>query len=529
MDIVQVFNVGSVGIIRDQPPHTLPPEAWSDGQNVRFRKAGASRMLGEEEVFGTPSVVPYFLLPAVSATETFWIYTSLLKAYVYEGGTHTNITRQTASVDVDYATVNPWDWTGTLLGGIPILNNKVDVPQYWSDYAPATKLVALPNWPSTLRAEVLRAFGRYLVALNITDNGTPFPHTIQWSNSSDPGSVPADWDITDATSDAGRIELTDIDGGPLKDGQMLGREMILYKANSTHALRFVGGNDIFASDLLLTNSGILSTRCVAPIKKGSQHLVLTESDVIVHSGQKSSQQSVIEDKDRDWLFANIDATAFPAAFVFENPFYNEAWVCFPSNGATQCDTVGIYNYDKGTWAFRDFEQAWASFGLIDSGGSGTWDSDSASWDSDTSPWNDSGLRGILLANAQRTLLQKLDVGDTLVGASPQARLERTGLAIIGRDRTGQPKVDYRVVKQVSRITPKLTGSGVVEIQVGAQDDFNDDVTWSDSYEFNIGTDSYIDLDPPVVGKLIAVKFTSNSEARWQLEGYDLEMALLGNL
>lgn len=528
MQIVQVFNLGSAGVNRDIPAHTLPPEVWSDVRNMRFSRKGAALIPGETDVFGTPTVAPGFVLPVSTAALTYWIYTSLTKAYVYEGGTHTNITRQTASVDVDYTAVASEDWNGTLLGGIPILNNGTDVPQYWPTLAPATKLTGLANWPSTLRAEVIRGFGGYLVAINITDSGTNYPHAIQWSSRADPGSVPGSWDITDPTVDAGRIELTDVQGGPLKEGLMLGNALILYKANSTHALRYVGGDEIFAPELLLSSSGILAPRCVCSIDKGTKHLVLTESDVIVHAGQKQSE-SVIDEKNRDWLFDNIDATNFAKSFCFDFPFRNEAWICFPVAGTSEVSLAAIYNYRFGTWSFRDFEAVHAEFGLIASTSTPTWDSVTGTWDASSDAWSDEGLRGILLANEADTKLQRLDVGTTLGGTTPVAYLERRDLAVIGRDRQGQPKVDFRVVKQIRRLTPKLIGSGVVKIQVGVADSFHDDPNWSAEYEFTIGTDHWVDFDPPMVGKLFSVRFSSASGQPWRLEGYDIELALLGNI
>jgi hypothetical protein len=528
MSTVQFFNLGREGVIQDQPPHTLPPEAWSSAVNMRFDKEGATKILGEDAVFGTPTVAPVFVHPVPSATVTHWLYANQDKIYHYEGGVHTNITRQTASVDVDYTATTDEAWNATTLGGIPILNNGVDVPQFWASYSAGQKMQDLTGWPSTLRAKVVRAFGRYLVAINITDSSVNYPHAIQWSNQSDPGSLPADWDFTDPTSDSGRIELTDSDGGPLRDGLMLGNAMILYKANSTHTLRFVGGNDLFAPDLLLTSSGILATRCACAIKKGTQHFVVTESDVIVHSGQKDAV-SVIDDKNRDWLFDNIDPTYFTKAYCFENPFYNEAWFAFPSSGSTEVDTAAIYNYKEGTWSFRQFFGTFAAFGLIAQAAEGSWSSDSNTWDSDSDPWSQEGQRGVLVADKARTELQRLDQGVKIAGTNITSTLERTGLAIVGRDRNGQPKVDYRVIKQVNRIVPKATGTGGFSVQVGVQNLFTDDVTWSDSYSYTIGTTPYIDLDPPVSGKLIAVRFRCTTGSQWRLEGYDLEMALLGNL
>lgn len=528
MEIVTIHNVGSEGVNRDQPPHTLAPEVWTRAENIRFTRKGANNIAGESAVFGTPLIAPVFVMAVPTASIAYWIYTSKTKAYVYEGGVHTNITRQTASVDVDYTTVNNEDWGGTLLGGVAVLNNAADVPQYWSDYNPSQKLQALPNWPADLRAKQVKAFGQYLVALNLVDGSTSLPHTIQWSHRANPGAVPGSWDYADPEVDAGRRELTDVQGGPIFDGLMLGNAMIIYKASSFHTMRYIGGNDIFTTDLVLASSGLLAPKCACNIRDGRQQFAVTDSDIVVHSGQKDAE-SVIEDKLKDYLFDNIDTTYKSKAFTFDNPRYSEAWFAFPLVGSSEVNQAAIFNYRKNTWSFRDFSPVAVEYGLIAPQIVETWDSSSTPWDLRTEPWSNVGQRGLLLCNPTQTELQRLDSGRLINGVVPTAVLERTGLAIVGRDRRGEPKVDYRVVKQVNRITPKLRGTAVVSVEVGVQDDFNDDVVWSAASEFRIGVDRYIDFDDPPSGKLIAVRFSSTTEDTWQLEGYDLEIALLGNL
>lgn len=134
-----------------------------------------------------------------------------------------------------------------------------------------------------------------------------------------------------------------------------------------------------------------------------------------------------------------------------------------------------------------------------------------------------------MANPSFTQLQRLDSGYKINGVTPTAVVERTGLAIIGRDRAGNPKVDYRVEKQVNRLIPKIVGTADILIEVGAQSDFNSEVVWSGVYDFRPGVDQYVDFDPPVSGNLIAVRFSSVTEEPWTLQGYDLELSLLGNL
>ena len=156
MPVVEINDLDSVGQVNDIVPYQLPPEAWTLAENIRYEGNGCAILPGWTQVFGTPGVAPHFALPVKSASQTFWLYTSLTKGYVFDGNTHTDITR---TVGGDYTTNSTDEWNGVVFGGIPIFNNNHDVPQYWASYTILTHLAALPSWPSTIRATILRNFG----------------------------------------------------------------------------------------------------------------------------------------------------------------------------------------------------------------------------------------------------------------------------------------------------------------------------------------------------------------------------------
>lgn len=520
MPLIEIHNVGAVGIVKDAPAHTLPPEAWSDGQNFRFIDKQAYRMLGHTQVFGTPSVIPGFVFNVPGATSTFWLYGSKAAVYGYDAGVHTDITRAAGA----YTAVEYRDWNYALLAGVPILNNGADVPQYWPTLSLATDLANLTNWPAALRAKVIRNYGRFLVALNLTESGTALAHAVQWSHPADPGSIPSSWDTTDATKDAGRTHLTDTHGGVLLDGLLLGNQLVLYKEESTHLMRFIGGQDIMGFDLLL-NSGVLNTHCAALIDSGKRHFVVTPDDVLVHSGTRDVVYP-LEGKDKRYLFNDIDATNYLNAFAFDNPAYEEAWFAYPTSGQTYPNKALVWNYRRDLVMFRDFEGLRADPGNYTDSLGTTWNATTGSWDAQTSQWATPGRRRIIVASPGSTKLFALDNGYAFGSSVSTAFLERTGLAIIGRDRQGAPKVDYGRRKLVRRIWPKLRGDATISVKVGAQEELDGALTYAAAKTFN-ASQKYLDFE--VSGRLLAVHFSSQSDLSWQLEGYDLEVELLGTL
>ena len=490
MPTFEAYNLGSIGVVQDRPAHELPPEAWSTANNIRFQRTNAKRMEGHTQVFGTPSVAPSFVMNVPAGGSTFWIYASLTAAYVFESGVHTDITRAAGA----YTAANGRDWQGTTLAGIPILNNGADVPQAWLALSAGTDLTNLANWPSTYRAKVIRAFGPYLIALNTTVSGVNQPHKVKTSHKADPGSVPSSWDHTNPAVDAVEFELTDAQAGEILDGLALGSFFIIYKRSSTHIMRFVGGANVWAADLLFDNSGILNKRCVCAIDNGTKHFVVTQDDLVIHGGSRDSKKSTAEETNRAAIFAEMDSSSYLNSFVFENSKQKEVWFCYPTTGHTIPNKAFIYNYGNGTQGFRDFDGLSADVGVVSDSSSDPWSTDVENWSEDVTPWSTAGRLAVVYGDPTNTKLFKLDDGLSFGGSTPIAVLERTGLAFVGKDRAGQPKADYTSRKLATRLWPKISGLSPVSVQVGAQEVLNGVVTWSSVKSFDpTSGDKYVDL------------------------------------
>lgn len=522
---IELYNLGLVGVQRDLQPYKLPPEAFTNGKNVRFTKRGVRRFAGHVQIMGTPEVNPLFILNVPDVNGSFWIYTDLEKAYVYEGGVHTNITRQDEeSADDDYAAVNARDWNGTLFGGIPILNNGIDVPQYWPDIDINEPLADLEDWPATLRAKLIRTVGPYLVALNLNDDGTLLPHSLQWSHKADPGSLPASWDYTDPTVDAGRTHLTDVQGGEITWAEMLGNQLIIYKRTSTHAMRFVGGSDLWGFDLLFTTSGVLAPRCACAFKKGTRHFVLTDDDGVVHAGTKEIE-SVLQDWNRRTLFSELDSTNYANTFVFNNQLTNEVWICYPENGSEFPTKALVWNYKDNTQTFRDFDGLAVSYGLVDQADPITWNEEEGSWNEATDQWSSAIQNQMIYTNGAEVFA--LDQGRAFGDNTPISFVERTGISIDGKDRFGEPRASISSRKLLKRVWPKIEGTATLNIQVGTQEATNSEVEWSNTQTFNSGMDEYLDFE--VEGKLLAYRIESNTNDDWVFEGIDLEVVRVSEM
>jgi hypothetical protein len=85
MGKVSFNSCGEIGVIKDLPADELEPRAWSDVRNIRFVDKKAKRMPSPVQVFGTPSGVPYWLMPVQSGATALWVYADGTKLYATDG------------------------------------------------------------------------------------------------------------------------------------------------------------------------------------------------------------------------------------------------------------------------------------------------------------------------------------------------------------------------------------------------------------------------------------------------------------
>lgn len=521
MPTITIGPAGLVGVNKDLSTHELRNEAWTDARNIRFLDGLAYQFYGHGEVYAGAPIIPHHVLPCNVGGARYWVYAGLSKIYGVTGAAgsvvHTNLTRQTAAVDVDY-TGAANSWTSTLLSGIPILNpgNTTDPPQQWN-LDTTSNFQALSNWPANTYCRSLRAYKNYLVALYITKAGGTYPFMVKWSHPADPGSVPASWDETDPTVDAGEADLAE-GYDPIVDGLQLRDSFMIYKESSIWRMDFTGGPYVFAFRKVLGTSGAMNKNCIVELD-GAQ-FVLSGSDCIIHDGEQA--QSVLDKQTRRTLFQMIDAQAMARCFVFKNPFLNEVYVAFPEAGATVPNLALVWNYKDRTVAFRELPNLnHAGYGPIETGLAQPWSGDAAPWNSDITTWNSAEFtpdtaRALMASNDQKLFL--LDSSTTFDGSIPTAYLERRGLSL------GAPGK----LKTIKRVRPRIYGNAgeTVTFKVGASDDPYAEPTYGDAMTHTIG--STVSNDCYVTGRYMAIRMESGTAYQWRADSYDLTYEIRGD-
>ena len=69
------------GLVKDTNNTILPPEFYSEAANIRFADNAAKKIKGHDQVFGTPTVAPYFVINWATGTNVYWYYAGTTKIY----------------------------------------------------------------------------------------------------------------------------------------------------------------------------------------------------------------------------------------------------------------------------------------------------------------------------------------------------------------------------------------------------------------------------------------------------------------
>ena len=172
--IIPVRGLAEKGILRDPSAYQLDINAWSNGWNVRIHANKVQRAPIFRSVYAPLPQEPAFVVGYEPSTGYDIVFIAGMDGsiYQYTSGVLTNISPTTGYT----LGTDPRSFTATFLGDVLYINRPNQAPIY---YGPQSATFAtLPNMETTWTCRSLRAFGDYLVALNVTKPATyaQLPH-----------------------------------------------------------------------------------------------------------------------------------------------------------------------------------------------------------------------------------------------------------------------------------------------------------------------------------------------------------------
>jgi hypothetical protein len=528
MPIIKLRNLGSVGLNTDMAPESLNPLAFTLVKNMSFYDQAPQKAKGyTSNAFTALPITPYSLMPAQGPTDYTWVILGLAKAYAFYNGALNDITR----VASDYSSSVFIPWTGAWVNGVTFINNGQDVPQFVSTIDGSAKFADLTNWNALNRCRCLRAFKNFVIAMDVTKDGTRYPTLFKWSHPADPGGVPPSWDETDAQFLAGEFPLSSTPGR-LIDGVALKNSFIVYKSDGIIAVRETGDNDIFRFDSISSKFGVPAVNCVTEFQPGTHAFITQTGDLMINNGQ--GVRSIASNKVRKLIRGTVDSSSLDRSFCFTDVRNTEVVFCFATQGADWPNFGITWNWEEKTFGQRSFAPISAvgagKFNIVVAGGE-AWDVDGAEWDGDTGSWDgvtenviSNRIIGVSPSDVDSYLLGE---GYTADGAITESFVQRKTLPVVGQDIAGNLTLDPRVVKLVTKVWPiiEVDTDEAFIVRIGMQDSASGSITWQTMNDFRPKRDEY--LEPFCEGRYVSYHVQNTGTSNWKLVGFDMEIVLNG--
>jgi hypothetical protein len=522
--------LGQFGLFPDAAPETLPPNAWSRGNNVRFEKNRVSRAPALRTVDqGLLQSSPSFVLSAVSVegTEYLVIANDDGNLTKWSGGTETDVSPTSGFTPG----TDPRAFTGCVLGNVVYVNRPDRVP--YGLLPTGTDFEVIPAWDSNLRCGALRSFGDYLLAINVIDSGTDKPQLVKWSDATLINEFPDSFDSTDAEQLAGETPLSAL-RGPLVDGLSLRNAFILYGRSQAFIMTLSNDQFVFNFDKLFDDGGLIAPNCVVEVD--GRHYVFGPSDIYVHDGV--TKQSISDGSVKDLVYKNLELDAINSFFVFHDPFRTEVCFCFVSTDDDAYFEPGdkpnrcvAYNYSNQTWAPRDVPNA-VGAATVSTETLLTWANATTTWATQGGAWAQTGSgknRGVVMVKGDDAIsaetifaLDAFDIDSRFLfplfdEAIAPAYVQRTGIDLA---ELGVSARDYKTWSTIMPIGRMVSDTASIYVKLGSQITPSAEVVWDEAQTFNPITDYKIDTRQG--GRFLAIEYGVTDNVDFQLSGYDFD-------
>jgi hypothetical protein len=538
MPVGRIRDLSQYGVNTDIDAYNLPENAFTMAVNARFQDSGVGRAPVFRRVPLTlASADPRFLganFPT-SGFDAVIIGYKNGRVSSYASGTEDNISIA-GYVDNSSDAI----FTLNTCSNVLYINRSDRVP--WYKKTTDTDFVALPNWDSGWRAEILRSSHSALCAFGITKSGTYYPQMVKTSEFALAGDYPSSWDEADPTTNATENVLAEMEG-EIIDAQNLGDNIVIYGRNEAWAMTFDGSQNIWAYERLFKGYGAINTNCVVEVNR--QHFVFGPTDIWKHDGV--SPQSISDQRVRKFVFNNLNLAKANRCFVEHDELRKEIRFSFVSGDAYTafptvdgCNRCAVYRYSNDTWAFDDlpyvFGTARANLDtVLTYAAAGTAGLTYATIGS-TYQDQESTIKKVLTAvgdvNAAAGLTLSLYAIDEQgpgsivaypvdTAATQGVTLERDGLDL-------DSLVDLVGYKVVNTIYPQArleVDAEPLTFSYGSQDYFNQTAVFGDDQTYD--GDTLYKLDFNVTGRFLSMRMTHDDYHWFRLTGFDIDLSVDG--
>ena len=396
--VIPIEGIAEVGVIKDAPEVSLPPNAFSDARNVRFDDGAIRKMKGHEVIFNdalfttdtdgewqdiqhiayweNPNKDVWVVIDRRGLIDEVWLCWFDANNVLVRSSRHTT-SDQAGAV-----------WQSTIFNGgySIVINNGVNAPQYLSDTQNSEATITdesfsvLPNWESytipatdsatdteeanpVVTASIVVAFGNLLMAGGLREtrsDGTvirDLAGVVRSSSVATLGDIPQNWNPF-ATGAGTADELLLADTGRITAMRELQGKMMAYTADSIHQVDVT--NQGMRTIPITKEYGALAQDSV--FEFDGRHLIVGSNDIYIFAGHPGSIKSISDSRVRRYFYDNLSPVASDNLFVQRNQEYDEIWVCYPNLESRfgYCNEALIWNFRTNVWTIRDLPTVYSS-------------------------------------------------------------------------------------------------------------------------------------------------------------------------
>ena len=359
MSIEKLRDLAKYGVLSDPDPYDLPINAFTAGVNVRFRNGHISSGPVFRNVLALGTTDPRFCFAASPSTIN----------NLFIGYKNGKISREANNTETDYtlsgyvtSTVEA-TWTSTVLASVVYANRSDRAPWYLrlsdSSFQNLSASGTAPDkWDSTWTCSLLRTCAGALVALGVTKGATAYPNMVKTSSIPTAGTVPSSWDQTNPATLATENILTKMEG-PIIDAAPLGQDLVIYGLREAWLMHADNSTFVYSYTKLPFKKGAMNANC--SVEHDGKNFVFGIDDIWMHDG--NSEVSLLDKKNRDFVFGSLNILQSAKCFVVHNPKLNEIYFSYvggdqyvnfsSQNGIDGCNRQAVLNLSDMTWTFDD--------------------------------------------------------------------------------------------------------------------------------------------------------------------------------
>lgn len=537
MPIEHLRNLAKYGVITDIDAYDLAPEAFSAGVNIRFRNGKITGAPVFRNVLHLGTLNPRFAFSSNPTTGLDFLFVG------YQNGTVSRVVgaSETAYTIAGYTpSAVEATWSSVTLANVTYVNRSDRSPWYLRTSDSQFQNLSSAGWNSLWQAQLLRTCGGALVALNVTKNGINSPTMVKTSSIPQAGTVPVSWDQTDPATLATENILAELSGS-IVDACPLGSDLTIYGFKQAYRMFATGNIDVFDYVPLPFQKGAINANCT--LEMDGKNIVFGPDDIWQHDG--NSEKSIIDGRNRDFLYASINMSKANRCFVVHNPKLTEISFCYVSGdglthfpAADGCNRAAVWNYANDTWTFDDLPYVYSACSA-NVANPVTYASVTADYSTMGGSYQDQedGFKRapVYLGDANATFgLSTSLYGHDLYGAGSTVAYavdtNATAPRYLARDGIDLDEVaaDLRGQKTLVSIYPQVRlGSGAAPLMIdgGSAEAFNDGAVFVGPQPYDGAANTKCDFN--AAGRYLSIKITHADYRELSIAGFDLEFMVSG--